>query len=88
MSARNLEPVAKAMRQLFPARRIIIAADDDAHLPENIGLGVAQEAAESIGGLLAVPVPETPRGNSGADFADLTRQEAAAIIAATLSGEA
>lgn len=88
MSANNLEPVAKAMRQLFPARQIIIAADDDAHLPENMGLGLAQKAAESIGGLLAIPRLETRRGNSGADFADLTRQEAAAIIAATLSGEA
>lgn len=88
MSARNLEPVAKAMRQLFPARQIIIAADDDAHLAENMGLGLAQKAAESIGGLLAIPRPETRRANSGADFADLTRQQAAAIIAATLSGEA
>lgn len=88
MSARNLEPVAKAMRGLFPARQIIIAADDDCHLAENIGLGFARKAAESIGGLLAIPRPETSRGNSGADFADLTRADAAAIIAATLRGEA
>lgn len=88
MSARNLEPVAKAIRQLFPARQIVIAADHDTHLTENLGLKLARKAAESIGGLLAVPVPETSRRNSGADFADLTRQEAAAIIAATLSGEA
>jgi putative DNA primase/helicase len=88
MSVRNLEPVAKVMRGLFPARQIIIAADDDCHLAENIGLGFATRAAESIGGLLAIPRPETRRGNSGADFADLTRDEAAAIIAATLTGGA
>ncbi len=88
MSARNLEPVAKAMRGLFPARQIIIAADDDCHLAKNIGLGFASRAAESIGGLLAIPRPETSRGDSGADFADLRRDEAAAIIAATLQGEA
>ena len=88
MSARNLGPVAKAMRGLFPARQIIIAADDDCHLAENMGLGLARSAAESIGGLLATPRPETSRGDSGADFADLTRAEAAAIIAATLQGEA
>jgi putative DNA primase/helicase len=88
MSARNLEPVAKAMRQLFPARQIIIAADDDCHLAENMGLEFATRAAESIGGLLAIPRPEASLRNSGADFADLTRQEAAAIIAATLQGEA
>lgn len=88
MSARNLEPVAKAICGLFPARQIIIAADNDCHLAENIGLGFARSAAESIGGLLAIPRPSTSRGNSGADFADLTRAEAAAIIAATLQGEA
>lgn len=88
MSARNLEPVARTMRGLFPARQIIIAADDDCHLAENMGLRLAGKAAESIGGLLAIPRPETSRGNSGADFADLRRDEAAAIIAATLQGEA
>lgn len=87
MSARNLESAAKAMRKLFPARQIIIAADNDCHLAENMGVRLAQRAAESIGGLLAVPVLESCRGHSGADFADLTRQRAAAIIAATLGGE-
>jgi putative DNA primase/helicase len=87
MSARNLEPVAKAMRGLFPVRQIIIAADDDSHLAENIGLGFARMASESIGGLLAIPRPETVLSDSGADFADLTRADTAAIIAATLSGE-
>ena len=88
MSARNLEQVARAMRGLFPARQIIIAADNDCHLAENMGLRLARKAAESIGGLLAIPRPETFRGKSGADFADLARAEAAAIIAATLQGEA
>lgn len=88
MSARNLEPVARSLRGLFPERQIIIAADNDCHLAENIGLGFAGKAADSIGGLLAIPRPETSQGNSGADFADLTRGEAAAIIAATLHGEA
>lgn len=88
MSARNLEPVARSMRSMFPARQIVIAADDDRHLAENMGLRVARKAAESIGGLLAVPRPKTSLGDSGADFADLTRDEAAAIIAATLRGGA
>lgn len=82
MSARNLEPVAKAMRGLFPARQIIIAADDDRHLAENTGIGFATRAAESIGGFLAVPRPEAFLSDSGADFADLPRHEAAARIAA------
>jgi phage/plasmid primase-like uncharacterized protein len=88
MSACNLEPVARAMRGLFPARQIVIAADNDSHLTENTGLRVAQKAARSIGGLLAVPQSKSTFRAPGIDFADLMRDEAAAIIAATLSGEA
>lgn len=83
MSARNLETVARAMRKLFPSRTLIVAADDDSHLSENIGLNAAQRAAESIGALLAIPLPvgpETRSGDSGADFADITPAEVAARI--------
>ena len=83
MSARNLDPVARAMRKLFPSRTLIIAADDDRHLLENIGLEVAQRAAESIGALLATPLPlgpETRLAHSGIDFADLAAAEVAARI--------
>ena len=84
LSACNLEPVARSMRKLFPSRTIIVAADDDAHLPENAGLKAAQSAAESIGALLATPLPlgpETRSGDSGADFADFAPAEVAARIA-------
>jgi len=84
MSARNLETVARAMRKLFPSRSLIIAADDDRHLSENIGLEVAQRAAESIGALLATPFPanaETRSADSGTDFADVPSAEVAARIA-------
>lgn len=84
MSARNLETVARTMRKLFPRRSLIVAADDDRHLSENIGLESAQRAAESIGGLLATPLPfgpETRSAESGADFADIAPAEVAARIA-------
>lgn len=84
MSARNLEAVARAMRKLFPSRTLVIAADDDRHLPVNTGLLAAQKAAESIGALLATPLPleqETRSGDSGADFADVAPAEVAARIA-------
>ncbi|MFD1106288.1 toprim domain-containing protein [Sphingobium olei] len=84
LSARNLETVARAMRKLFPSRAMIVAADDDRHLSENIGLQAAQRAAESIGALLATPlplVPETRAADSGADFADIAPAEVAARIA-------
>lgn len=84
MSARNLESVARAMRKLFPNRTLIVAADDDRHLSENIGLQAAQGAAESIGALLATPLPlgpETRLADSGADFADIAPADVAARIA-------
>lgn len=84
MSARNLETVARATRKLFPSRTLIVAADDDRHLSENIGLQAAQRAAESIGALLATPLPiapETRSADSGTDFADIAPAEVAARIA-------
>ena len=87
MSARNLENVARAMRKLFPAREIVIAADDDSHLPDNLGLNAARKAAQAIGARIATPRPETLSGDSGADFADIPRDQVAARIAAARLGE-
>ena len=88
MSARNLETVARAMRKLFPAREIIIAADDDSHLPENLGLIAASKAAQAIGAGVATPRPETRSEDSGADFADIPRDQVAARIEQARSGTA
>ena len=87
MSARNLETVARAVRKLFPAREIVIAADDDSHLPENLGQNAARKAAQAIGARIATPRPETRSGDSGADFADIPRNQVAARIAAARLGE-
>lgn len=87
MSARNLETVARTMRKLFPSREIVIAADDDSHLPENLGRNAARKAAQAIGAVLATPRPETRSGDSGADFADIPRDDVAARIAAARMGE-
>lgn len=84
LSARNLGTVARAMRKLFPNRTLIVAADDDRHLSENIGLNAAQGAAESIGALLATPLPVGPKtrsADSGTDFADIAPADVAARIA-------
>ena len=86
LSARNLEPVARAMRKLFPARELIVAADDDCHLPENLGLSAARKAAGAVGGLVATPRRETRSADSGADFADIPRGEVTARIAAARLG--
>jgi putative DNA primase/helicase len=87
MSARNLETVARAMSTLFPTRELVIAADDDRHLSENIGLGAARKAAQAVGGVVAIPRPETCPADSSADFADIPRGDVAGRIEAARLGE-
>lgn len=87
MSARNLETVARAVRKLFPTRELVIAADDDRHLTENIGLGVARKAAQAVGGVVATPRPETCPADSSADFAAIPRCDVAGRIEAARLGE-
>ena len=55
LSAYNLEPVARALRSLHPDVDIVLCADDDAHLPNNIGLQYARAAALAVAGRVAVP---------------------------------
>ena len=62
LSVGNLEPVAQAVRRLFPTRELrILAADDDCHLPRNVGLEAARNAAQAIGASLALPGRDTER---------------------------
>ncbi|WP_408590044.1 toprim domain-containing protein [Novosphingobium sp.] len=89
MSARNLESVAVVMRKLFPQRDLIIAADDDRHLSENIGMEVARRAACAVMGYLATPTSDDLTGDqasSGMDFADIARCDIAARIATAYRG--
>jgi putative DNA primase/helicase len=55
LSAGNLLPVAKALRESDKGKKIILAADNDEKTPGNPGLTAAKKAALAIGGLLAVP---------------------------------
>ncbi len=54
-SANNLPAVARAMRAKFPALRLIVCADNDAATRGNPGLKWAHEAAQAVGGFVAVP---------------------------------
>jgi putative DNA primase/helicase len=51
----NLMPVAQALRGLYPAARIAIAADNDAATEGNPGVTKAREAALAVGGVVVVP---------------------------------
>lgn len=53
--AGNLLPVAQTIRSKYPDMIIIIAADDDSHLPVNKGIVCATAAARAVNGLLVVP---------------------------------
>jgi len=72
MNAGNLLPVAKALRERFPDRKILVAADNDTKTKGNPGLTKAQEAVEQakLDGLI---FPEFPDGVGGTDFNDYTR---------------
>ncbi|MEZ4601346.1 MAG: AAA family ATPase [Syntrophotaleaceae bacterium] len=72
--AGNLRPVAEALRDKFPGLRIVVCADNDQWTEGNPGASKAREAAEVVGGLLALPTfQETTEHPT--DFNDLHRLE-------------
>jgi phage/plasmid primase-like uncharacterized protein len=88
-NAGNLLAVAKAYRAADPSRPIVIAGDNDHHLPHrpvalpNVGQQKAEAAAAAIGG--AVVLPSFPPGDRGSDWNDLARRQGHAPVVATVS---
>jgi putative DNA primase/helicase len=74
MNAGNLPAVAKALREKFPQREIIIAADNDAWTEGNPGATKATETAKTIRAKLAVP-QFTDTSTKPTDFNDLHQLE-------------
>ncbi|MDR6523079.1 putative DNA primase/helicase [Variovorax paradoxus] len=73
-NAGNLVSVAKSLRVKFPCITLVIAADDDWKTEGNPGLMAATEAAQAVGGLLAVPnFSGLNREHADTDFNDLHR---------------
>ncbi|MBB5696013.1 MobF family relaxase [Muricoccus pecuniae] len=78
-NAANLAAVAKAYRAADPSRPIVIAGDNDHHLPRravplpNVGKEKAEAAAAAVGG--AAAVPSFPAGDRGSDWNDLARRQ-------------
>jgi putative DNA primase/helicase len=56
----NLVSVAKALREKYPQKQIIVAGDDDKHLEltdgNNPGRSKAEEAARAVGGKVLLPI--------------------------------
>jgi phage/plasmid primase-like uncharacterized protein len=89
-NAGNLAAVAKAYRAADPSRPIIIAGDNDHHLPRravplpNVGKEKAEAAATAVGGVAVLP--SFPVGDRGSDWNDLARRQGYQPIAAAVQG--
>lgn len=68
-SAKNLKPVALAIRQRYPSIDLVIAGDNDRFTEGNPGVTAATDAARASGARLLIP--EFPEGATGTDFNDL-----------------
>lgn len=83
-NAGNLLLVARGLRAKFPDLRLILCADDDAKTEGNAGLTKAREAAQAVGGFLAVPDFGASRPDEATDFNDLHRHAGATAVRACI----
>jgi antirestriction protein ArdC/phage/plasmid primase-like uncharacterized protein len=85
--AGNLEPVAQALREKYPAAKITICADNDYRNPNsNVGVEKAKQAAQGIGGNVVVPVFNKEEMAVGLkDFNDLHLSRGLKEVAAQVS---
>ncbi len=81
-NAVNLEAVAKSLRGKFPDAKIIIGADDDFKTEGNTGLIKAKEAANAVGGVVAIPSFKEDRSEKDTDFNDMARLYGLAAVKA------
>jgi putative DNA primase/helicase len=72
-NAGNLEYVSKALSENYPSLPLIICADDDASTEGNPGITKATVAAQSVGGLSAIPDFGAERPAYSTDFNDLAK---------------
>lgn len=85
-NAGNLAPVAQAMRSRFPELLIVVCADDDYLTDGNTGLAKAKEAAQSIGGRVAIPQFGESRPKKATDFNDLALHLGNEAVKACIDG--
>jgi phage/plasmid primase-like uncharacterized protein len=89
-NAGNLLAVAKAYRAADPSRPIVIAGDNDHHLPRravplpNVGKEKAEAAAAAVGGVAALP--SFPPDDRSSDWNDLARRQGHEPVAAAVRG--
>jgi len=86
MDKGNLRPVAEKLRAKLPDVKIILCADDDAKTEGNPGLTGAIEAADSVGGLVAIPDFADNRPEGATDFNDLAAVHGLQAVKAAIEG--
>ncbi|MGF7191997.1 putative DNA primase/helicase [Robbsia andropogonis] len=69
--AGNLLAVSQTMRGKFPDARMIVCADDDHQTKSNPGRTKAEEAAQAVGGVVAIPDFGPDRPDGATDWNDL-----------------
>lgn len=79
--AGNLLTVSKALHEKFPEQQLILCADNDYQTEGNPGMTKAKEAAQAIGGLLAIPDFGTDRPDGATDFNDLHQAQGLPAVA-------
>jgi putative DNA primase/helicase len=85
-NAGNLRAVAEALHSKYPALRLILAADDDWQTEGNPGMTKAREAAQAVGGWLAIPEFGDSRPKNATDFNDLHRLAGVEAVRACMVG--
>ena len=78
-NAGNLLPVAEVVREKYPDGHLIVCADDDAK-SGNPGLTKAQEAAQAVGAVVAVPDFGDDRPKGATDFNDLCQHAGSGAV--------
>lgn len=86
-SSSNLMPVAGAVRKKYPGLRLVIAGDNDRHLPRNEGAESARAAAAAVDGKVAIPdFAAIPPAKDATDWLDLARLLGTMSAIAQLNG--
>lgn len=82
-SAGNLGKVAELMRAKYPQRLIVICADDD-HAKTRTGEKAAIQAAQAVGGMVAMPRFINPAGKT--DFNDMHQEQSLEAVKQAVAG--
>ncbi len=81
--AGNLRKIAEAVCAKHPDAVLVLCADDDV---SGTGQRKAQDAAQAVGGLLALPVFGTDRTDSMKDFNDMANVDGLAAVKRVIEG--